>query len=97
MRCFFSVPSLTAEAQQCPGWPGTCPTALCHVEMSTGGSFCPSSHTLGSREPTAHVLSEVCMENDETEGDVSSSSFTSLPVWLAFWASNVGDKDLAMF
>lgn len=53
--------------------------------MSTGESFCPSSHVLGSGGPTAHVVSEVCMKHGETEGDVSTSSglsFTSLPVWF---------------
>lgn len=81
-----------------PGWPGACPTALCHIEMSTGESFCPSSHVLGSGGPTAHVVSEVCMKHGETEGDVSTSSglsFTSLPVW--FGLQLFGDKDLAMF
>lgn len=44
--------------------------------------FLSSSDVLGSCGPTAHVLSEMCMESNETEGDVSSSSglsFTSLP------------------
>lgn len=53
---------------------------------------------LGSGGPTAHVVSEVCMENGETEGDVSSSSglsFTSLPIW--FGLQLFVDKDLAMF
>lgn len=60
--------------------------SLCHSELNTGESFCPSSRVVGNHGSTTHVLSETRMENGEAEGDVSISSgvsFTSALLWLA--------------
>lgn len=78
LACYWSCSSLPDVLL---GWPGTCPIALC-VTLSWTPENLLSFQSCGGQLWAHNPCLRVRVENDETEGDASSSSgfsFSSLP------------------